>query len=106
MPWRRESGFDLASWTVLPPGRNHQREAGMRRILAVSVMLAVLPGLVAQASAKTIGIVLMHGKTGSPNTIIDQLATALQSAGYLVDTPRDVLVATAHLRSPVPRLSD
>jgi esterase/lipase len=79
--------FDLASWTVLPPGRNHQREAGMRRILAVSVMLAVLPGLVAPASAKTIGIVLMHGKTGSPNTIIDQLATALQSAGYLVDTP-------------------
>jgi hypothetical protein len=50
----------------------------MRGILAVSVMLAVLPGLVAPASAKTIGVVLMHGKTGSPNTIIDQLATVLE----------------------------
>ena len=59
----------------------------MRRILATSLMLAVLSGLVAPACAQTIGIVLMHGKTGSPNTVIDQLATALQSAGYLVDTP-------------------
>ena len=59
----------------------------MRRIVATSLMLAVLSGLVAPACAQTIGIVLMHGKTGSPNTVIDQLATALQSAGYLVDTP-------------------
>jgi pimeloyl-ACP methyl ester carboxylesterase len=59
----------------------------MRRILAVSLMLAVLPEFVAPALAQTIGIVLMHGKTGSPNTIIDKLAIALQSAGYLVDTP-------------------
>lgn len=58
----------------------------MRRILAISLML-VLAGLVAPAYAQTIGIVLMHGKTGSPNTIIDQLATALRNAGYLVDTP-------------------
>jgi len=37
--------------------------------------------------AQTIGIVLQHGKTGSPNTIIDQFAIALRSAGYLVDPP-------------------
>jgi esterase/lipase len=59
----------------------------MRRILAISLMLAVLPGLVASALAQTIGIVLMHGKTGSPDTVIDRLAIALQGAGYLVDTP-------------------
>ena len=56
-------------------------------ILTVSAMLAVFPGLVAPAVAQTIGIVLQHGKTGSPNTIIDQLAIALRCAGYLVDTP-------------------
>ena len=56
-------------------------------ILTVSAMLAVFPELVAPALAQTIGIVLQHGKTGSPNTIIGQLAIALWSAGYLVDTP-------------------
>ena len=59
----------------------------MRRILAVSLMLVAFPGLVAPALAQTIGIVLMHGKTGSPNTVIDRLASDLESAGYLVDTP-------------------
>ena len=59
----------------------------MRRILAVSLMLVALPELVAPALAQTVGIVLMHGKTGSPNTVIDRLASDLQSAGYLVDTP-------------------
>jgi len=61
--------------------------ATMRRISAVLLVLAVLPGLVASALAQTIGIVLMHGKTGSPSTVIVRLAIALQSAGYLVDTP-------------------
>ena len=88
--------FDLASWTVLPSGVSHQRGAGMRRILAISLMLTVLPGFVTPALAQTIGIVLMHGKTGSPNTVIDRLAIALQGAGY-GRYPRDVLVATAHL---------
>jgi pimeloyl-ACP methyl ester carboxylesterase len=69
------------SWTKSPHG------GGMRRILAVSLMLVALPGLVAPALAQTVGIVLMHGKTGSPNTVIDRLASDLQSAGYLVDTP-------------------
>lgn len=59
----------------------------MRWILALSLMLAVVPGLAAPGLAQTIGIVLMHGKTGSPNTVINQLAIALRSAGYLVETP-------------------
>ena len=59
----------------------------MRSILPVSLMLAVFSGVVAPAFAQTIGIVLLHGKTGSPDTVINQLAIALQGAGYLVDTP-------------------
>jgi esterase/lipase len=59
----------------------------MKQTMAVLLMFAVLPGLVAPALAQTIGIVLMHGKTGSPSTVIDRLAIALQGAGYLVDTP-------------------
>jgi pimeloyl-ACP methyl ester carboxylesterase len=58
----------------------------MTRILAICAMLAVVPGLVSLAWAQAIGIVLMYGKTGSPNTVINQLAIALQGAGYLVDT--------------------
>jgi esterase/lipase len=50
-------------------------------------MFAVFSGVVAPAFAQTIGIVLLHGKTGSPDTVINQLAIALQGAGYLVDTP-------------------
>jgi pimeloyl-ACP methyl ester carboxylesterase len=59
----------------------------MRSILPVSLVLAVFSGVVAPAFAQTIGIVLLHGKTGSPDTVINQLAIALQGAGYLVDTP-------------------
>src|SRR5262245_51241910 len=59
----------------------------IRLILAGLLMLGLLPGLIAPVWAQTIGIVLMHGKTGSPNTVIDRLATTLQGAGYLVETP-------------------
>jgi esterase/lipase len=69
------------------PGAKIPMLAIMSRILAVLLMLAVLPWLVAPALAQTIGVVLMHGKTGSPNTVIDGLAMVLQGAGYLVDTP-------------------
>jgi esterase/lipase len=59
----------------------------MKRILAALLTLAVLAGLAAPAWAQAIGVVLMHGKTGSPATVINSLATVLQSAGYLVETP-------------------
>jgi len=49
----------------------------MRWILVISLMLAVVPGLAAPGLAQTIRIVLMHGKTGSPTTVINQLAIAL-----------------------------
>jgi len=59
----------------------------MRWVLVISLMLAVVPGLAAPGLAQTIGIVLMHGKTGSPTSVINQLAIALQGAGYLVEAP-------------------
>jgi hypothetical protein len=59
----------------------------MMLILPVLLMLGLLPGLIAPVWGQTIGIVLMHGKTGSPNTVIDRLAIALQGAGYLVEVP-------------------
>jgi hypothetical protein len=69
----------------------------MRRILAISAMLSVVLGLVSSAWAQAIGIVLMHGKTGSPNTVINQLAIALQGCGIFRRYAGDVLVATAHI---------
>src|SRR5882724_4401399 len=70
------------------PGQNLHTGDGMRRILAVSLMLVALPGLVAPALAQAVGIVLMHGKTGSPNTVIDRLASDLQSADIWSIPPR------------------
>jgi len=69
------------------PGTDISMLAIMSRKLAILLMLALLPWLCAPVLAQTIGVVLMHGKTGSPNTVIDGLATVLQGAGYLVDTP-------------------
>ena len=57
--------------------------------LLVVVVAATIFGITAAlpAMAQTVGIVLMHGKTGSPYTVIDGLAAALRDAGYLVETP-------------------
>ena len=65
----------------------HYKGGPIRWVLVISLMLAVVPGLAAPGLAQTIGIVLMHGKTGSPTTVINQLAIALQGAGYLVEAP-------------------
>ena len=51
-------------------------------IVIIGSCLAAAP-----AFAQTIGVVLLHGKTGSPATVIDGLAAALRGAGYLVDAP-------------------
>jgi hypothetical protein len=59
----------------------------MSRLVTGIVMLLALCIGAPQSAADPIGIVLMHGKTGSPNAIITGLASALQAAGYLVDTP-------------------
>lgn len=45
------------------------------------VLLAALPGL---ARGEPIGIVIMHGKGGSPTKFVDGLARTLERQGYLV----------------------
>jgi pimeloyl-ACP methyl ester carboxylesterase len=39
------------------------------------------------AAPQDVGIVLMHGKEGSPERVIDELASELRAKGYLVSTP-------------------
>jgi len=58
----------------------------MRRILATLLLLAALSTRPAEAQTG-VGVVLMHGLQGSPSKIIDTVSTALQGAGYLVETP-------------------
>ena len=58
------------------------------RLLLVVVAVTISGTTTAlPAVAQTVGIVLMHGKTGSPYTVIDSLAVALRDAGYVVETP-------------------
>ena len=59
----------------------------MRRLLAGLVILAAVIGMAAPVSAQTIGVVLMHGNTNSPDGTIALLAAALEGAGYLVERP-------------------
>ena len=62
-------------------------KTGARLLFVVAA--ATISGIAAAlpAVAQTVGIVLLHGKTGSPYTVIDGLATALRDAGYLVESP-------------------
>ena len=52
-------------------------------------MLIISLGLIASfcAAGDDLGIVLLHGKGGSPGGYIRELASALQGRGYLVSTP-------------------
>jgi pimeloyl-ACP methyl ester carboxylesterase len=58
------------------------------RMLMVPVLIAMaagIPGVAsAQASPSQIGIVIMHGKGGSPNGLVSELARSLEGKGYLV----------------------
>jgi pimeloyl-ACP methyl ester carboxylesterase len=59
----------------------------IRQLLAVAAALfcTALPfSAAAQASAPKIGIVIMHGKGGSPNRHVTDLANDLERRGYLV----------------------
>lgn len=60
----------------------------MRWIPSALLALAVL-WLPPQATADnaSVGVVLMHGKWGSPERNIDTLASTLQAKGFLVSTP-------------------
>jgi pimeloyl-ACP methyl ester carboxylesterase len=50
-------------------------------------LIAVLIGHIAAAAGNDLGTVLLHGKGGAPSGYIHELASVLQSRGYLVSTP-------------------
>ena len=50
-------------------------------------MMTALIGPIALAANADLGVVLLHGKGGLPSGYIQELATALQSKGFLVSTP-------------------
>jgi hypothetical protein len=88
----------------------------MNRLLAGLVTLAAVIGMAAPVSAQTIGVVLMHGNTDSPDGTIALLAGAMEGAGYLVDRPemcwsyrrrrdRSLLDCLAELEAPIGRLT-
>ncbi|MBC7951966.1 MAG: alpha/beta hydrolase [Rhodospirillaceae bacterium] len=56
----------------------------MRRMI-LAAFLVLCAG--AALADEKLGIILMHGKEGRPDRMIDRLALALGSAGFLVDSP-------------------
>ena len=50
-------------------------------------VVAALASHIAWAAGEDLGVVLLHGKGGSPAGYIRELAAALQGKGYLVSTP-------------------
>src|SRR6185503_12896654 len=50
-------------------------------------LVAALASQIASAAGEDLGVVLLHGKGGSPTGYIRELASALQAKGYLVSTP-------------------
>ena len=50
-------------------------------------LITALIGHVAPAAGDDLGVVLLHGKAGSPSGYVHKLASVLQSKGYLVSTP-------------------
>jgi pimeloyl-ACP methyl ester carboxylesterase len=59
----------------------------MRGCVAILFSLAALASQIALAAGDELGVVLLHGKGGSPAGYIRELASALQGRGYLVSTP-------------------
>lgn len=50
-------------------------------------LIAALIGHITPAAGDDLGVVLLHGKGGSPSGYVRDLASALQSKGHLVSTP-------------------
>jgi pimeloyl-ACP methyl ester carboxylesterase len=50
-------------------------------------LITALIGHIAPAASDDLGVVLLHGKGGSPSGYVRELASALQSKGHLVSTP-------------------
>lgn len=59
----------------------------MRVAAILFVFIMALAGHGARAGNNELGLLLMHGKGGSPSGYISELVTALQAKGYLVSAP-------------------
>jgi pimeloyl-ACP methyl ester carboxylesterase len=67
------------------PLRNRIQSAVRRFLIALAVVSAFLaPAVVAQTGAVKVGVVVMHGKGGTPTRHVSELAAALENAGFLV----------------------
>ena len=56
----------------------------LRQVLGTAAILAFAQGAMAQAPSSAIGLVIMHGKGGSPAGWVSSLASSLGQKGYLV----------------------
>src|SRR6185503_16085556 len=68
-------------------GPSIAREERMKQYVITTLAAAVLacaPAAMAQAPSPAIGVVIMHGKGGSPAGHVAKLAAALEQKGYLV----------------------
>ncbi len=83
-------------------------------VLAVALIITGMPAT-AQTTAPQTGIVIMHGKGGSPTGLVKPLAGELESKGYLVDNlempwsgqrgyDRDVAAAEKEVRAALDKL--
>jgi len=65
--------------------RTHQQFIALALAIAIAVFGTTLPLTVAAETAPSkIGIVIMHGKGGSPTKHVTELASSLEQKGYLV----------------------
>src|SRR5215472_13647832 len=88
----------------------------MRRLLGRLLTFIAVISMAAPVSAQTIGVVLIHGNTDSPDGTNAPLAAAMEEAGYLFERPemcwshrrrrdRPFLECLAELEAPIARLS-
>ena len=59
----------------------------MRGTAILFVLITVLAGHGARAGNNELGVLMMHGKGGSPEGYISELVAALRAKGYLVSAP-------------------
>jgi esterase/lipase len=88
----------------------------VRRLLGRLLVLVAVISMAAPVSAQSIGVVLMHGNTDSPDGTIALLAAAMEDAGYVVERPemcwshrrrrdKPFLECLAELEAPIARLT-
>jgi pimeloyl-ACP methyl ester carboxylesterase len=60
------------------------KRALLRGLIVAVIALAILPFAAAAGTTPTVGVVVMHGKGGSPQRYMPELVAVLEEKGYLV----------------------